>query len=348
MRVTSTRHYTLCVITLSLGLACGLSLVPPTAQAASNLYWCPDRNADQQYSAKPGPGCSPLVEKKDPALEQAERPGEPGKEPRNFKIDNLQHDVSEFLKQYRQFLACCRTDRGELRQIEAMGDELSDLLASIQTQISNHSLASRGVILRELIPPIAKARADLRTLRTRLEQIEQSTHQRNSASLEEAGRESQTIHAIEESIHRDITAPSLPTGPRTGAAIGAAPATGPIIGKSPTSGAAIGRDGTTGQDIGASPKSGGDIGRSGATGFAIGETGRAGPLIGESELNSDASSSVNSSLQQSTVGSSLSDSTIGSTFGGSSIGSSLQDSSVGSSFGGPSIGTNQQDQDTSR
>lgn len=347
MRVMPIFKRTVAAIVLCTGLTCGLNLVSTTAFAASALYWCPDRKADQQYSAKPGPGCSPLVDKKDPATEHLESSGEPGREPRDFKIDNLQHDVSQFLKQYRHFLECCKTDLVELRQVEALGDDLGDLLASIQAQISNYSLASRGVMLRELIPPIAKARADLRTLRARLEQIDQSTRQRTSASLEEEAKELQAIRELEESIHRDITAPALPTGPRTGAAIGAAPAAGPAIGKTPTTGSAIGREGHTGEDIGASPKSGGNIGSSGPTGFAIGETGRAGPSIGESELNSDASSSVGSSLQQSTVGSSLSDSTVGSHLGPSSIGSSLQDSSVGSSFGGSSVGSSLQDRGTS-
>ena len=39
-----------------------------TASAASTIYYCPDRKGDQQYSAQPGPGCIPLVDKK------AERP----------------------------------------------------------------------------------------------------------------------------------------------------------------------------------------------------------------------------------------------------------------------------------
>lgn len=348
MHATRILRDTLCVIGLSLGPAYSLNLIPASAFAASALYWCPDRKADQQYSAKPDPGCSPLVEKKDPATEPSEQARESGKEPRDFKIDNLQHDASEFFTQYRHFLECCKTDLAALQQMETLGDDLGDLLTSIQAQMSNHSLASRGVMLRELIPPIAKARADLRTLRARLEQIDQSTRQRTSASLEEEAKEAQAIRELEESIHRDITAPVLPTGPRTGAAIGAAPSAGPAIGKTPKTGSAIGREGNTGEEIGASPKSGGNIGNSGPTGFAIGGTGRAGPSIGESELNSDTSSSVGSSLQQSTVGSSLSDSTVGSTFGGASIGSSLQDSSVGSSFGGSSAGSSLQDHGTSQ
>ncbi|MFO0705678.1 MAG: hypothetical protein U0412_02390 [Nitrospira sp.] len=343
----STSRY-LCSVLFLAGLLIGATADPPTADAASTLYWCPDRKADQQYSAKPGPGCSPLAESKAPATDSDDRSLAPERESKNFKIDNLQHDVSEFLTRYRHFLDCCKTDLSELRQVEELGNEVGDLLLSVQAQMSNHSLASRGVMLREMIPPVAKARADLRTLRAKLEQIGDSMRQHESADLEQAGREAQTIRTLQDSIDRDIIAPNLPGGPKTGAAIGSAPTAGSDIGKTPKTGAAIGSEGKTGQDIGASPRSGGDIGGSGPSGFAIGNTGRAGPSIGESDLNSENSSNVGSSLQRSSVGSSLSDSSIGSSLGSSSIGSSLQDTSVGSSFGGSSVGSSLQNRGTGR
>ncbi len=52
-----------------------------------------------------------------------------------------------------------------------MGDEVGDLLKSAQTNLSNYSMASRGIMLREMIPPVAKARADLKKLARALEQI---------------------------------------------------------------------------------------------------------------------------------------------------------------------------------
>lgn len=345
---TNPTHRCLCFAFFLAIALIGATVDPPVTYAASTLYWCPDRKADQQYSAKPGPGCSPLAEPKAPTADSDDRPLAPEREPKDFKIDNLQRDVSEFLTRYRQFLDCCKTDLGELRQVEELGNEVGDLLLSVQAQISNHSLASRGVMLREMIPPVAKARADLRALRTKLEQIGDSMRQRENADLEQAGRQAQTIRALQDSIDRDITAPNLPGGPKTGAAIGSAPATGPNIGKTPTTGSSIGSEAKTGQDIGASPRSGGDLGGSGPSGFAIGNTGRAGPSIGESDLNSENSSNVGSSLQRSTVGSSLSDSSIGSSMGSSSIGSSLQDTSVGSSFGGSSVGSSLQNRGTGR
>jgi len=331
-------------VLLAAGMALALSCaIPSTASAASTIYWCPDRQSDQQYSSKPGPGCVPLVEKKEEAESQQEgRSSE--REPREYKIDNLRSDVSQFLKRYREFLECCKTDLSELQQIEELGEDISELLTSTQAQLSNQSMASRGIMLREMITPVTKARADLKKLRARLEKINDATNRLDTLSFEESGQEAQRIRELEESIERDIRAPKLPGSAKTGADIGVAPAAGPSIGRSSKTGADIGREGQTGQDIGASPKSSRDIGGTGPTGFEIGGTGRAGPAIGQSNLNEESSSSVGSSLQRSTVGSSLSDSTVGSSLGSSSVGSSLQDTSVGSSFGGSSVGSSLQNQ----
>ena len=328
------------VLTLS-----GISAV--TASAASPLYWCPDQKADRQYSAKQGPGCVPLVEKKETgAAEQERETATRDKPPRDFKIENLQGDVSAFLREYRQFLDCCKTDPSELQRVENLGEEVSELLESAQNQLSNYSLASRGVMLREMIRPVAKARADLQTLRARLEQIGEASNRLDQADFEETGRESRAMQEIEESIDKNFRAPKLPASAKTGMDVGVAPAAGPNIGKTPKTGTAIGAEGRTGQDVGMSPRNSSDIGESGPTGFAIGATGRAGPSIGESTLNNNTSSSVDSSLQQSTVGSSISDSSVGSSMGPSSVGSSLQDSSVGSSFGGSSVGSSLQQRAT--
>jgi hypothetical protein len=347
MRVLTTAK-TLYVAMLIGSIALTLSSVTASpASAASPLFWCPDQKADQQYSATKGPGCVPLVEKKQTrAAEQEGEAPASDQPPRDFKIENLQSDVSAFLREYRQFLQCCKTDPAELLRIQSMGEEVSQLLESAQTQLSNYSMASRGIMLREMIPPVAKARADLQTLRARLEQIGETSNKRDQAGYEEAGRETHTMQNIEDSIEKDIRAPKQSSSPKTGVDIGVAPAAGRNIGKTPKTGTTIGAEGLTGQDVGMSPKNGSDIGKSGPTGFAIGATGRAGSSIGESTLNNNASSSVDSSIQRSTVGSSISDSSVGSSMGGSSVGSSLQDSSVGSSFGGSSVGSSLQDRTT--
>ena len=289
----------------------------------------------------------PLVEKTETqATEHEVNISTDDKPPRGFKVENLQGDVSTFLNKYRQFLDCCKTDLSELQQVEEMGDEVGDLLKATQANMSNHSMASRGIMLREMIPTVSKARADLKKLRTTLERISTSTNTRDAGDFEASGREANAIREMEESIERDIRAPKLSTGPKTGASIGNAPAAGPSIGKTSKTGNTIGAEGITGQDIGASSKHSHDIGSSGPAGFEIGATGRAGPSIGESTFNSESSSAVGSSLQRSTVGSSLSDSTVGSSFGGSSVGSSLGESGVGSSFGSSGVGSTIQDRGT--
>ena len=331
----------LCVTVFMGGVTLTFSgITAATASAASPLYWCPDQKADRQYSAKEGPGCVPLVEKKETqATEQEGETPTGDKPPRDFKIENLQGDVSAFLRDYRQFLDCCKTNSDELQRVQNLGEEVSELLESAQRQLSNYSMASRGIMLREMIPTVSRARADLKKLRATLERISTSTNTRDSGDFEASGREARAIREMEESIERDIRAPKLSTGPKTGASIGNAPAAGPSIGKTPKTGNTIGAGGVTGQDIGASSKNSHDIGSSGPAGFGIGATGRAGPSIGESTINTESSSAVGSSLQRSTVGSSLSDSTVGSSFGGSSVGSSLRESGVGSSFGSSSVGS---------
>src|SRR5262249_11655897 len=191
---------------LAIGLLVGAAtcLTGPSVFAASTIYYCPDRKGDQQYSATMEPGCVPLVEKKAHPSDDTTVSNQ-----RNSQIDNLQKEVTDFLDKYRQFLECCKTDLNELREVEQLGDEVNQLLASTQANLSNHSLASRGIMLREMIPRVAKARGDLKILRARLEKINDLSNRRETLSFEEAGRESQRIRDLEESIERDITAPKL-------------------------------------------------------------------------------------------------------------------------------------------
>ncbi len=309
--------------------AIGALAATPTS-AASTIYYCPDRHGDRQYSATHEPGCVPLIDKK--ASRKEETLGDAPQ--REYHIDNLRQDVSAFLNRYRHFLDCCKTDLYELRNVEDLADEVNQLLVSVQTNLSNHALASKAILLRELLSRVAKARADLKTLRATLEQISEMSRQRDQLDFEEAGRQSHRIRELEESIERDIRAPELPGSAKTGAEIGVAPAAGPAIGRTPKTGAAIGREGLTGQEIGASPRSSHAIGESGRSGFEIGFTGRPGPAIGESSLNEETSSSVNSTLQRSTVGSTIFDSTVNSTLPSSHVGSDMQNApgrSVGAS-----------------
>jgi hypothetical protein len=324
------------VIALLAGSAAYGGLSPSGASAASTIYYCADRLGDQLISATPGPGCVPLAENKREGRDEFVR----DEQRRDFRVENLEQDVSAFLTRYRHFLECCKTDLSELRDVEELGDEVNELLISVQANLSNNALASRAIMLRELIPRVAKARTDLKTLRARLEKINELSARRDQVDFEEAGRHSQRIRELEESIERDIHAPKLPGSAKTGSNIGVAPAAGPAIGRSSKTGADIGGGGLTGQDIGASPRSSREIGQSGPSGFEIGATGRAGPAIGESSLNQDTSSNVGSTLPRSTVGSTISDSTVGSTINSSTIGSDMRETSAGSSLGNSSGGSN--------
>src|SRR6476620_3263765 len=145
MQMSPFLHRKLLVALLAAAIAV-VVLPELTASAASTIYYCPDRKGDQQYSAQSGPGCVPLVDKK------TERPE--GMPQRHFQLDNIQQDVSAFLTRYQKFLDCCKTDLSELREVEEMADELNQLLTSSQANLSNYSLASRGNMLRELIPRV--------------------------------------------------------------------------------------------------------------------------------------------------------------------------------------------------
>lgn len=264
-----------------------------------------------------------------------------------MKIDDLQTEVTGFLHKYNQFLECCKTDLTELKTIENLGDEVGDLLALAQSGLFSEHMKLRGWTLRELIPPVAKARADLKTLREKLEHVSASREKLSELGFEESAKEAARLREIEESLEKNIRSPSLPTGPKTGTTIGTSPSLGGGIGKTPRTGVQIGAAGSVAGDLGATPRTGREIGATGPTGFEIGATGRAGADIGESRLNSDQSA-VGSSLQHSTVGSSIADTTVGSSLGHSTIGSSLGDTSIGSSLGGSSVGSSLQNRGTSR
>lgn len=337
-------HKNLLYGTLALALAVPLASTPPVS-AAPLLEFCEQSSHDQQLRASKGTvGCVPLVEKKAPSASDDRKSTDPA---RQLKIDNLQHEVTTFLQKYNQFLECCRTDLAELQSVEELGNDVNDLLTMAQSGLFSEHMKLRGWTIAELLPPVAKARADLKRLHTRLETIGNARNQLDQLDYESAGKESRRIQELEDSIQKDFQTRSLPAGPKTGTGIGASSAVGTSIGKTPRSGADIGAGGSQGGDVGATPRSGANIGASGPTGFDIGATGRAGADIGESRLNSDQSA-VGSSLQQSTVGSSISDTTVGSSLGQSTIGSSLNDTSVGSSLGGSSVGSSLQNRSTNR
>jgi len=325
-----------------------LPVIPRHAAAAPPIEFCEQSPLDKQLRASKGKpsadtaACSPLIEKKDSEQHDARTPRKATGE---LKIENLQAEVVGFLQKYHQFLECCRTDITELERVEELGDEVNELLAIAQSGLFSEQVKLRGWTIAELLPPVARARADLKKLRTRLETIGSARDKLDQLDYESSAKELRAIQEAEDAIRNDFQTRPLPTGPKTGTGIGASSTVGPSIGKTPKTGTDIGSAGALGADVGAAPRAGGDIGNSGPTGFDIGATGRAGAAIGESSLNREQSA-VGSSLQPSTVGSSLGDSTIGSSLGGSTIGSELGDTTVGSSLGGSSVGSSLQNRGT--
>lgn len=321
-------------------LAC-VCFPPIDGLTAPPLEYCANRTPDQQLGAAkdssgdPASSCRPLVEKTDAAR--------PDRKPAHeSRVENLETEVIAFLQKYNDFLACCKTDLAELRTVEELGDEVGELLATAQAGLFSEHVKLRGWTLRELLAPVAKARADLRTLHAQLVEIAHARQKLSALDYEDAAREALRLRALEESLDHTIRPQPVPTGPKTGTSIGVSPSVGGAIGKTPKTGSQIGAEGTVGADAGATPRTGRDIGATGPTGFEIGGTGRAGADIGDSRLNTDPSA-VGSTLAPSTVGSSLSDSTVGSSLGPSSIGSTLEDTSVGSSLSGSSVGSSLQD-----
>jgi len=324
--------------------------LPPALEtfAAPAMEFCEGRSADQQLRASQGRGsadgpCVPLVEKKD-GPGKSEPSGRT--QSRQLKVENLEAEVASFLQRYNKFLACCKTDLAELEAVEAMGDEVNELLGLAQSGLFSEQIKVRGWTIGELIPPVAQARADLKRLHAQLDEISRTRERLASGHSGTATNDARKIRELEDAIHRDFQPRPVPAAPKTGTEIGASPSVGTGIGMTPKTGSAIGGGGTTGSDFGVTPKTGLDIGATGPVGFEIGTTGRAGAAVGESPLNSDQSA-VGSSLRPSSVESNLPDSTVGSTLGGSTIGSGLSDSTIGSTLGGSSVGSSIQNRGTS-
>ena len=206
----------------NVGLVLVCPLISSAAEVNSNnplnppapVYWCPNKNPDQQYKTIPEQGCVPLVDEGDTG-----RTGEDGrvKERRQIKIENIQSEASMFLRRYNNFLDCCANDPASLVEIEDLEDQSSDILAAIQqTGLVNMSTSQRGFTLREIITPVARARDDLGKLRKRLERIAESKNRLDTLDYESAGRERQRIQEQEKAIKREFRPIRSPESARTG------------------------------------------------------------------------------------------------------------------------------------
>lgn len=272
-----------------LGLAlCFFQATLEPALAVSALYWCPQRPADQQYSAAPGPGCTPLAEKPDKPAGGVHVPR------KEIKAENLQTEISNFLRDYRQFLDCCSTDIASLKDLKVLEERANHLLLTAQTVLFSEQMKLRGFTLREIIPPVAQARDDLKTLRVRLEAIEKSQEKVEDLGYEAAGRERRRIREEEEAIKKEFRPTLPPESARTGTEIGdtTLPNRPGTLSQDTTVPNVTGTDfgnttsrSSTGTDVGTTPPTGTDIGQTPPTGFEIGTTGRVGPAVGNSTLN---------------------------------------------------------------
>jgi hypothetical protein len=289
--------------------------LPSDALAGPPLYWCPQRPSDQQYGAEREPGCVPLVEK-EKADSKAKRDKAAALPP--IKLENIQTEASAFLNDYRQYLACCGTDPDTLEDLEELDGRASAILKAAETGLFTEKMKLKGFTLSEVIPPVARARDQLREIEKRLVGIAAAKDRLHELDYETAGREQRRIQELEDSIARDFGIKPSPPSPKSGMEIGQTPPTGPSIGNVPPTGPEFGMQGRTGRDLGYTPATGRDIGQTPPTGFEIGRTGAAGPAIGESDLNARPSgttstlggSSVDSSMQNRPLGSGLSPSMV--------------------------------------
>jgi len=289
-----------------------------TAWAAPALYWCPNRPADQQYTAAPEPGCAPLVDKKDASSAKSGTPFP------KIKVEHIQPEAAAFLKDYRQYVNCCANDTDSLDELGELENRATAILDSAQTGLFSEKMKLRGFVFSEVIPPVARARDQLREIRKRLELLAAAEQKLDQPDLESAARARRRVQDLEESIGRDFEQKSQPASPKTGKQIGRTPPTGEEIGKVPPTGAEFGTQGRTGRDLGYTPPTvGRDIGQNAPTGFEIGKTGVAGPAIGDSQLDRRPSD-VSSTLGGSSVNSNFNSKPLGSNLAPSRIDSDLQ------------------------
>ena len=69
-----------------------------------------------------------------------------GKPSSDFKIENLQGDVSAFLNKYRRFLECCKTDLSELDQVEE--------LRHVQAQVIAEGFFAAITLIKQVRAPL--------------------------------------------------------------------------------------------------------------------------------------------------------------------------------------------------
>jgi hypothetical protein len=208
------------------------------------VYWCPDRTADRQITTMSEPGCSPLVDRENKTDGKEQNAREP------LKIHEIQNEASSFAHKYRSFLNCCANNVDSIEDVDRLEEEASHILTSIQQKGIYNSTGfgkgdggssagpgdgtgsgglgggagkspklgtfARQFTLSEIVGTIARARDDLRKLKSRLEQLAESKQKVDTLQYEAAGRERRRIEAEEDAIAKEFRAKRPPASARTG------------------------------------------------------------------------------------------------------------------------------------
>ncbi len=225
------------MVRVTAGYAVGVALVgiclvafPSTAAAKGTVpapvYYCPDKPPDQQLSSRPAPGCIPLIDEKEEALkaekqEAAKKRGEEIKVRPSVKRNDLEQETTSFLHDYRKFIQCCINDPDAIDTVEDLDDRASGLLKDIQGKaLVNMQTNQRGMTLSQFIPPLARAKLDLGTLRKKLDSLEGAKDKLGDLDFETAGRERRRIQQEEETLLKNFRPTLPPASARTGTGIG--------------------------------------------------------------------------------------------------------------------------------
>lgn len=243
------------------------------------MYWCSDRAEDQQLQFKEAPGCEPLFQ------EQEEEKARESEAPSPKKIGDLESAVSDFLQRYRQFLACCASDLDSADEIKGLEREANELLKGGDETAAMGNVVTRTVRIRQMIVPLARARDRLRSLKDRLEQLDESQRVLKRLDYERAGHERRNIQDEVKSVQREFRPTRQPGRALTGTGIGVTPNTGSRIGTPGQTGTNIGSAPSAGLDIGITPPSGTEIGETPTSGPGIGSSATSGTAIGDSSFN---------------------------------------------------------------
>jgi len=208
-------------------LALGIPSAADAAELRSNnplnppapIYWCPKRTPDQQYSTTRAPSCVPLVSEADKKrAAEREKEGKLQAGP-PLKIQNIQTEISKFVRRYRRFLDCCANDPASLDEVDQLQDQAFELLKAVQeTGLLNMGAGTnqRQFTTSELLRPVVQASQDLRKLRTRLDQLGESKDILDALEYEEAARERRRIQQEEDAITKELRPVRPPDSARTG------------------------------------------------------------------------------------------------------------------------------------